>query len=585
MNSENDKKTASSGSQPDQKASEIKYLTAPLPDLADGATRELKFLTAPLPDASAAQTDIFADTSALELGDLHEEPDGMQREPAPEIQNAVQPEPAAAEKAAQTLFNSEELEEPAPAMVVNRKNNGKKKKTILWVLLGIVAVLAGIYIWGIVHYKTVFLPKTYVSGYDVANKTEAEVKEILTNSTADRSITVLGKDGQSGSISAADIDLKLSSSPDVVKTLKAQNLWAWPLAFIKSDHLNLESDYTYDETKLKNAVAALGIVSGTQVVKTANAKAVYDGTKFNIQDEVYGTEVDQTKLADAALKALLNGESQLDLDKAGLYVQPTIKKDNATLTSAVSKMNTALGTVVTYTFGSATEKLDKNTFAAWLSTDDKGEAVVDTAAAKAYAKTLAAKYDTVDTDIPFNTSTGASITISSPYFGWEIDTGAEAEALKTILLEGKAVTREPEYYQRGVDRNLGNTIGNTYLEISIGAQTMWYYKNGQLIQSTPVVTGDVAGGYSTPTGLYKLQYKAEDVALSGQNADGSDYNSPVNFWMPFNGDIGVHDASWRSQYGGTIYQTGGSHGCVNTPYAAAQVIYNNISDGDPVVVY
>ena len=55
--------------------------------------------------------------------------------------------------------------------------------------------------------------------------------------------------------------------------------------------------------------------------------------------------------------------------------------------------------------------------------------------------------------------------------------------------------------------------------------------------------------------------------------------------MPFNGGIGLHDANWRKTFGGTIYKTNGSHGCVNLPPAVAKTIYENISAGDPVLCY
>ena len=56
--------------------------------------------------------------------------------------------------------------------------------------------------------------------------------------------------------------------------------------------------------------------------------------------------------------------------------------------------------------------------------------------------------------------------------------------------------------------------------------------------------------------------------------------------MLFNGNVGIHDADrWRSEYGGDIYKKHGSHGCVNTPRAACEKIYNIVSKGTPVVVY
>ena len=55
--------------------------------------------------------------------------------------------------------------------------------------------------------------------------------------------------------------------------------------------------------------------------------------------------------------------------------------------------------------------------------------------------------------------------------------------------------------------------------------------------------------------------------------------------MPFNGGIGLHDATWRSQFGGNIYVSNGSHGCVNLPYKVAEIIFNNIDGNMPIVCY
>ena len=66
---------------------------------------------------------------------------------------------------------------------------------------------------------------------------------------------------------------------------------------------------------------------------------------------------------------------------------------------------------------------------------------------------------------------------------------------------------------------------------------------------------------------------------------GEDYATPVSYWMAVYGNIGIHDATWRRKFGGSIYKTGGSHGCINTPYANAKMIYENVSIGTPVIVY
>ena len=49
--------------------------------------------------------------------------------------------------------------------------------------------------------------------------------------------------------------------------------------------------------------------------------------------------------------------------------------------------------------------------------------------------------------------------------------------------------------------------------------------------------------------------------------------------MPFVVDrgIGFHDATWRSAFGGNIYEYSGSHGCVNLPPNAAKSLYGKIT--------
>ena len=109
---------------------------------------------------------------------------------------------------------------------------------------------------------------------------------------------------------------------------------------------------------------------------------------------------------------------------------------------------------------------------------------------------------------------------------------------------------------------------------------MWFYKEGKVIAEGGVVTGDPRKGYSTLKGTYMINYKQKDAVLRGPG-----YEAKVNYWMPFNGNIGIHDASWRSSFGYNIYQNNGTHGCVNSPLSLAKKIYENIEAGTPVICY
>ena len=120
----------------------------------------------------------------------------------------------------------------------------------------------------------------------------------------------------------------------------------------------------------------------------------------------------------------------------------------------------------------------------------------------------------------------------------------------------------------------------TYIEISISQQHLWYYEKGQLVLDTDVVTGNNDGECNTPTGRYSISSRATNTVLTGPG-----YSSPVSYWMGFNGGIGIHDATWRSSFGGDIYNGNGSHGCVNTPYDKVQELYERTDYGTPVIVY
>ena len=120
----------------------------------------------------------------------------------------------------------------------------------------------------------------------------------------------------------------------------------------------------------------------------------------------------------------------------------------------------------------------------------------------------------------------------------------------------------------------------TYILISIKSQKLWYYKNGKLKLTANVVTGQ-KGKHDTPKGTYKILSKARSVYLVGP-----DYRSYVNYWMLINRgyQIGLHDATWRSSFGGSIYKYNGSHGCVNLPYSKARYLYNYAPLGTKVII-
>lgn len=142
------------------------------------------------------------------------------------------------------------------------------------------------------------------------------------------------------------------------------------------------------------------------------------------------------------------------------------------------------------------------------------------------------------------------------------------------------LTKENWYYIKTKSGQYGwicadYTTGN-FVEISIGKQFLTFYLNNIEILFSPVVTGCVANQDDTPKGIFTLTHKSKDTMLME--------NSLVNYWMKFYMGIGCHDAPWRTKFGGDIYLTGGSHGCVNMPFIQAELLYKYIEVKTTIVV-
>ena len=138
-------------------------------------------------------------------------------------------------------------------------------------------------------------------------------------------------------------------------------------------------------------------------------------------------------------------------------------------------------------------------------------------------------------------SYGQTVTISKSVYGWKINQSEETEALKQILLSCESQEREPVYSQTAASHD-ANDYGNTYAEINLTAQHMFFYKEGKLVVESDFVSGNESRGWSTPAGVYPLTYKQRNATLKGEN-----YATPVSYWMPFNGGVGFHDATLEKQ--------------------------------------
>lgn len=270
--------------------------------------------------------------------------------------------------------------------------------------------------------------------------------------------------------------------------------------------------------------------------------------------------------------------SSIDCDEAGLYKKPKVLSDNKRLNKRLDKLNKYTRTNITYTFGDNTEVLNGDIVNNWLSIK-KDNISIDETKVTDFVASLRKKYDTIFRSREFKTSYGKKITITGGDYGWWMNTAQESKELLGLIKEGYQGDRTPCYYQTA-DRYGTPDYGDTYVEVNLTEQHVFLYKDGELILETDCVSGNSSRGFDTPAGVYGITYKQRNATLNGEN-----YSTPVSYWMPFNGNIGLHDADWRTSFGGQIYRTNGSHGCVNLPPDYARRIYDVVQTGTPVICY
>ena len=464
----------------------------------------------------------------------------------------------------------------------DESNAGSKIAVTVGASVLIAAVAAGaVYVVAGQKYKQVYFPNTTVNGLDVSGLTPEEVKRQITEGTSGYTLTLEERGGASESISGAAIDLHPEFDGTLERILENQNPLAWGFHIGRYVDYTIDTMAAFDTAKLSEAVEQLACLSPEQVVAPQDAyiSNYISGTGYEIVPEEEGNSPDPQLLYEAVRDGILSFQETLSLEDAGVYQRPQITAEDEALKAELDAWNRYVHTTVTYRFGSKSEVLNGEKVHEWLVSDGQGGVSLDESKISEYVAWLAQNYNTAYKPKTLKTSYGQTVTISKSVYGWKINQSEETAALKQLLLSCESQEREPVYSQTAASHD-GNDYGNTYAEINLTAQHMFFYKEGKLVVQSDFVSGNESRGWSTPAGVYPLTYKQRNATLKGEN-----YSTPVSYWMPFNGGIGMHDAYWRSSFGGKIYKTNGSHGCINLPPAVAKNIYENISAGMPVLCY
>lgn len=440
---------------------------------------------------------------------------------------------------------------------------------------------AGVYIYKGQQYKRVFFPNTVINGIDASGKSVEEVKALIASEIDGYVLTIEERDGETEQIARDDIGLHSEFDGSLETLLEAQEPMKWWSLQKEEKTYEIETMVVYEEELLMEKIDGLRCFSEELVKAPENAylSDYVSGQGYAIVPETRGNLLVKETAVAGIVDAIHNLQPSVSFEELDAYEKAEITSTDEELVKVADSLNKQAGVTVTYQFGDKTEVLNGDTIHAWLSVNADKTIGLDRDAVAAYVKSLASKYNTAYQPKTLKTSYGKTVTIKKGFYGWRINQGEETDQLYNIIRSGESQTREPVYSQTAASHG-ANDYGDTYVEINLTAQRLFFYKDGKLLVEADFVSGNASKNYDTPAGAYPLTYKERNATLKGE-----DYATPVSYWMPFNGNIGMHDANWRSSFGGSIYKTSGSHGCVNLPPSAAKTIYENISAGMPVLCY
>lgn len=478
-----------------------------------------------------------------------------------------------------------ELKERVYHAEQEEKTEKKNQKMVLWSSLGVLfAFLLGLLIAGSVYCSSHFIKGTIINEIDASGLTMEELESRMREYV----LTVRERTGEGSyiteTITGDQIGVTVSNTDELNGILKQQNILKAISSYIKGEQqvYTVENLYAYVDSALMTAILKLQGFQESFVVEPVDAHiSEYDAENgYRIVPEIRGNVLNQTKTiqtVETAVDALL---TEIDLEKAGCYEEPSVYADDAKLTERLAQMKQYTDLRIVYHFGQQEEVIDGSVLSGWLLVDEETNKVsVSEEKIDDFVVMLRKKYDTIFRSREFQTSYGKTITIEGGDYGWWMNYSQEQEQLKEMIRNGESGERIPVYYQTAAVYG-SQDYGNTYIEINLTAQHLFLYVNGEKKMESEFVSGNAARGFDTPAGIYGITYKEQDAMLVGEN-----YETPVSYWMPFNGNIGLHDAIWRDSFGADIYKKSGSHGCINMPYLKAKELYGEIAKGTPVICY
>lgn len=451
-----------------------------------------------------------------------------------------------------------------------------------WLILPLVLVLIAItgYSYKALSYQQSFVKNTQIGSVDVSNLNKEEAKQKLSKELTSESVDIVDNGVLWKSVPKEQLGIEYDVDSAVDTALSKQNPWLWGVASFSKPASTEVKTTQLDKDEMKKTTDSLKkelVALNKDRDETKNASIEHKDGKFEIVDEVQGNTINEDELLQAFFDSISTGKPSVEIND--YLTKPTILASDDSLQEELDAIYSVASINASYSINGQDIQIPQDTIASWVTLTD-GQVDLDSEKVANYVASLGEDYNTSTNPTNFKSTKRGEVSVPAGAYSWTIATNSEAEQLKKLILAGEDFSGRVPYFE-GSTTPGGPLITDTYIEVDLENQHMWYYKNGKVELETAVITGKPST--PTPPGMFYVWNKKRDEILRGE-----DYASPVDYWMPIDWTgVGIHDSPWQNAdaYGGDSHLTVGSHGCINTPPEICKQLFNMIDVGVPVVVF
>lgn len=438
------------------------------------------------------------------------------------------------------------------------------------------------------YYGRTFVVNTWINGIYCTGMTVEEVNGELVRSVEIPELAIIDGQGQCWILDLSLADYRVDYTESLQAYLRHRGRTSWLNPEEEAEqHLFPRADW--DREKLREMVAGMDWVQAAQNQSAAvEIRPGEEGAAPYVLYDGKSNRLDVERLCDYVQQCVEKGIYEVRAEQGDCYTKLEDTAEDVLQRQRFAELQSFCQSNLIYDMGAEQIELTPEIMASFLRKDSAGcpiwdqeELLVSAGQVKEWVEQLAEQYDTADTTREFQTTEGRVVQVAYKTYGTRLDVETEVEFLTEELLyeREEPLVHKPAYLQEGFCRGLDD-LGDTYIEVDMGQQRMYYYQEGECLISVDVVTGNARRGWDTPEGINYVYNKQKNRILRGE-----DYATPVKFWMPVVGNVGIHDADWRKEFGGEIYKTNGSHGCINTPPKVMTQLYELVEMGTPVVMF